>query len=490
MKSIVKIAAPLLVFMFLFALGCKKKDEPAATTTPTASAESTAVSNSVITLPTSVSNASSVTRSITRSSNETSLFSAIRDYAGMAEMFGKMGKDVLVAILSNINVTTAVKGQLYTITSSDPESPKAYKVENSDDTSYTYKVTLYNDTQGTDIMLVVRFTVEGTAAKGKLVFASSRTAINITTPSAGSVTPVLKLEVVFDGTSSNKTLEIKVVQEFNSTLWTGSDYITWLTTNYASINTTDRAALDIKQPHKVFLKATYDGTYYTISGTSWHPGFTISGDALGNGRNVYAFKAKTIANSNEDAKIYLAFPQDTAATIDWTNDSVGEIFAQFMTDKLNTYIPTDDNPDNVRAMIYAIATATTPFASDTAVYQAILTIKPQLGTSSYPNTITSTTMKNLVNNLDKLPSGSAYANVFTAYQSITRIINPAFFAKTDPYFIGTYNVAKDEFYNYSSTTGLTTGTKPTNFTTVNALDLDSIADYAPATVKAYTLTVQ
>ncbi len=533
------------------------------------------VSNSIITLPASISQQqggsklSKATRSGGGGGDDMlGIFSGIRHYVGMAEDMKDMVKEFMGHMIGSNLLKFAPIGEEIDIPEdeTDPEAPRKVRIDkpNAEEAGeeYVWKISLYFEEDATTPEMIIRFTLTETGAKGRILWEMTREH-----ESVSSLNITSSVDVTFDGTDTIKTLETKLTQDL-------SELVSYAYTE--GLTETEIKALDLGQPSKVFVMAQYDGTEFTIYGTSYHPTWIdesiLKGEDMpwnDSNRTMYMFKAKAIEGDNEGAKVYLSIPENDLTDIStvWTNHSIGVLFTDMMVGQVNDMLVkladgTDDIEEegpaktipeeqqeavNIMAFVLGVEPSLPTlaehvggesFSSDeydaAAAYYAgtivdtMLFQNVSLDTVEEFNawfaTLPATTeneddpSKESMYNLMMAPEAAASiaaqvetrgysltkaeieafiydesvssgAEEFKAgYDSIKYIINPAFFDETSG-FLGTYDEANDEFYNYSNT-GMTAGAKPAKFDALDALDLDSIDPYVPSEVVSATITVE
>jgi hypothetical protein len=312
------------------------------------------------------------------------------------------------------------------------------------------------------------------------------------------------VSLVFDGTTETKTLEVKLVQDLTS-------IFTYAEAHWTALSETVKSALDLGQPGKVFVNASYSGSVYTIYGTSYHPGWAKESALKGessmwgsNDRNMYMFKVKASGGTDGGAKMAIALPLATESDVSnvWTKDSLATIFSGMMLNNLNTMLAkraddvddadTDGSNGSNQSLeqekmggAYMMrwflnnSELNTKFTYD-AINSWLVTHR---GADAY--VLSAAELKNFI---DSDSTDANAVQVKNAYSSIKYMINPAFYDEEDG-FIGTYDEVSDVFYNYTNGT-MTEGAKPASFSTLNAFDLSTITPYVPADVVAATLTVK
>jgi len=504
------------------------------------------VDSSIITLPRSISGAPaessrSLSRSLTRDSGADGLleiYSGIREYIGMAEMIKDFAKGIIKEIIPALRHIPV--GEEITIPAdpNDPGAPKRVLVEKTDGETYEWKISCFFTEDATAAELIVRMTVEEAGVKGRILM--TRTEDDDDSDDLGlDVETSFSVDVTFDGTAGDKTLEVKFVQEnFDRFIADASAAI-------AASSIVDKSgAIErlIGRPAKVFLNAVYDASdaEYTVYGTSYHPGWDDIPDRgldLGDGRSMYMFKAKAKEGETNGAKLYLAIPLETRDTITdvWEDDSIGAVVPDVLLDMINGMIAESDHRDHVMMMllgltpslddyesgvsqedfdafvewaadstdanIQTIATwplntfnkwyTDLPDATQAQVLYTLLyepTILPAIIEHGY--TMDATDMDAFME-LEDIPSGAEEFN--TLYSSISYLVNPAFYTD-EAGFLGTCSCSDDatpvcQFYQYGSGV-MSPADPPGVFDVLNALDLSAIDPYVPSVVKDAVIQVE
>jgi len=246
----------------------------------------------------------------------------------------------------------------------------------------------------------------------------------------------------------------------------------------------------------VFINAAFDGTYFTIYGTSYHPGWpteaTLKGEGnfFGTGRNMYSFKAMSQEGSKSVAKLYLALPLETATSTTgmWTNDSVGTLFGAAMVNNFN------DNfigpyLDNVGYNSDMNSGAGDTVANEQTQGNAILEWMfgvgaPEIATVQGAGGLTLAQLKAFINN-----GTSNGADQWKAdFQTVTSLINPAFYDETVG-FVGTLEESSNTFYKMTNGQLVETSNQ-SSISAMTGFDLSGIQIYTPAEVKAATIIVE
>jgi len=376
------------------------------------------------------------------------IYSGVTHYIGMADEMGDMVKDIMGHMLDPDFIKYAPIGEIFPTEDDeeDEDAPKALKLEQG--TDYTWKVTMFFDTAGQDIMGTIKFTISSGSINGEVTFI---TRDNENIGESETITITRKILVKFVKTTIANTilntLEIKICQDL-SPLKTYFD-------NHKETDLTEAQynALDLGQPATIMVKATKDADdLVTIHGTSYHPYWGIDTgnfDAdwidLGNNRNMYLFKA--VAQESETtkgAKIYLAFPTNnlTDLTNIWNNDSIGKIYGDVFLNSILTNINSDiaeDQTNNITSANYMV----NAIRGETDFISA---------TTNTPNNYV-ITLEEFKNFIDNPNTHEGLNDLKEALKSFSKIINPALFGLNDnneSTFLGTYDEEKDLYYKYSS----------------------------------------
>lgn len=529
--------ALLAVLILALAVNCGKKDDDeevtgtSTTTSSTSTSEiftstaSNSLSISIISLPNSISqdmSSSGLRLSNGGGGGMAGIYSGVRQYVGMCDMFGSMVKELMMGIVGE-GLTDVPLGEEFTIpdrTGSD--DPYRIKVEKPTGETYEWKISLYFTESGANPEMIMRFTLVDEAAKGRLLWsmteditADGENASTFSDAEISGINVTRYVDLTFDGTSSTKTLEVKLVQDI-------SEITSYAESNWSNLSSAVQSALDIGQPAKVFVYASYADSVFTIKGTSYHSGWATESSLTGDDtmwgdddRSMYMFKAKATEGTGAGAKMYLALPLATTSDVTnvWTEDNLGSIFTTKMLNDFNAMIAKKvDNVDDsdtdgsggsnaniaeekaIGAMLMAWILNNTALNSLLAVYYSTGSTAAYNDMHSWLTTnrgsanayvLTQAELEAFVNNANP---DSRSASFQAAYKSISYMINPAFFDESDG-FLGTYDETNDKFYNYSNNT-MSEGSKPSTFTTLNALDLSSIESYVPTDVVSATITIE
>lgn len=409
------------------------------------------------------------------------IYQGIRCYVSIAEEIKNGVRELIIAIGDVLPYLPV--GKEFVVTDPKPEDPVKVLLEKPEGEAYQWKLSFYfYETGGPE--MVVRFTFEGQGAKGRLVWIMveedeelAEIGIHENVDHA--------IDVVFDGTASVRTLEVKYQQDLSGILAIGQ-------AGTLDGYTRKQRERVLGQPDRIFLNTILDGEAgeYTIYGTSHHPGWAIlDHEIFGDERNMYLFKAKAKADAGQEAKLYLSLPLETRDdnTGVWEDDSVGVVITDFLWGRVNTILAklsdgVDDpveNPDDPED----------PFIGDVAAEQQLADFIIYWITGENPAVDYSITKAELETFVFSDQSADPDAEIFQSqYKSISYIINPAFYDAADG-FLGTYDENRDLFYVYNGTM-LWEGSKPANFSSMNALDLSGVEPYVPAQVVAHEITVE
>lgn len=477
----------------------------------------------------------------------TGLYNGIRQYVGLANSVKEIVKGLMGDILRSSLLQDAELGVLYDLNETDPEAPKKVQVDLDVNATYPWKVSAYFNQNSTTPDLIIRFEVLENGAKGRLLWKRYESE-NLSPDFNQTINYIRYADVVFDGTTSRKTLEVKLVTD-NAPLFAFAEDQNW-----SALTSSQKNRIDLGQPKNVFVNAVYENDVFTIHGTSYHPGWKKQSDLengeesmnLGPGRSIYMFKAKAIGGTNEGAKIYLSIPDENSTDVSnvWTEDSFGNIYTNMMVKWVNDMIAEENNITKKDGIVRVIIGPTTYDSHDanfsstefdmikqyyvygdgnTTNYKAAFDVNGSLEnvgklnaayltrdnttnptkaqmfsdmalaidinrTRSHGYTFTKTEIETFANTPNTDPNAQQFVNMF---KSMKAVVNPAFY--TPGGFIGTYDETNSTFYNYTpgdSNSTMTSGTAPTVFTALNALDLSSITPYTPRSVKEAVITVE
>lgn len=509
----------LVLSIFAFTNSCGDDgddDEKNTTSTDTStvfnSSTNLALSNSVMTLPGSlvVSTGSSLKLAEDSSSGTAGIYSGMRNYIGMCDMFGKFVKEIMTNIVSDSLKNVPLNTEFTIPDRSGDDDPYRIKVEKPENATYEWKISIFFTESGTSPEMIVRFTLVNDKAKGRLLWAMTEDITEdedngevLKSANVTGVTITRKIDLTFDNTTSAQTLEVKLIQDLDS-------IATYARQNWSSLSSSVKDALDLGQPGKVFVYATYENNLFTIKGTSYHPhwstqaeldgGSTMWGD---NDRSMYMFKAKSTEDSGAGAKMYLALPKQTTSDVTnvWTTDSLANIHSAKMLAQVNAMLErysnsTDEaDTDGTNSANLSVTEEQARAASIMRLLLNNSTLNTKTSTSDIQTWLTTNrgsnayilTQAELENFVDTSTDSNA-ANLKSTYSSIKYMINPAFFNK-DNGFLGTHDESSDIFYAYTNN-ALAAGSKPTNFTDLSALDLSSINPYVPTEVVSASISVE
>lgn len=556
-RLIVKNIGILIAILIVF-LGCNKDkndDQPSGTLS-----DSTVLASSVIDLPTSLKSAQSIQTgtvngsikaALTRSSDSgdegsiIGIYEGIPMYVTMASMLKDIVKGIMVDLVKDPSWRLIPLDTKIDIIPEDPNGPTQIMIEKPAGEAYEWKISAWNSSDPDNPIMIIRFTITNTGAKGQMLWNISEEDEDIAAAGIPDIIITRKVDVTFDGTSSIKTLEIKLVQDL-------TNVINYYTDNYSTLTLGEIAALDVGQPSKVFVNASLDDATkeYTIYGTSYHPGWaaekvkTGDGGLFGDNRDIYMFKAKAIETDTvKGSKVYLSFPLNTTSDITnvWTDDSISGLFKVKIVDDINTMIA-GQSPESGRlfTIVYIAEPSYTEKASftqseydnaatywqiadPTGIYNIFLTYTTLAAYNGYyaslpatsidPNvltkpglyaitmvakvkaditsgsrngyTVTSAELDAFVNRNDTDPNADQFKSM---YQQVTKIVNPAFFGEGGV-FLGTYNETESVFYQNANNT-LTASTDESSISELKALDLSTINPYVPSDVVSLDIVIQ
>ncbi|MCP4750213.1 MAG: hypothetical protein GY866_04935 [Proteobacteria bacterium] len=416
------------------------------------------------------------------------IYSGITNYVSMADMMKMFVEEFMVGMVQSSLLQTATEGEAIEIPEDpmDPGGPRRALVERPADGSYEWKVSLYFTESGETPEFVIYFTLAGAGAKGRLIFAMTEADEDLA--AVGIDLDITRaVDLTFDGTSSTKTLEVKYIGDL-------SNMTAYADANWSGMTTEQKDAMDLGQPEKVFLTASYDGAEYTIYATSYHSGWakeaelsgeeSFWGDTL---RSMYMFKAKCVEGGVNGCKLYLALPRETTtdASNVWTDDSVGEIFTNAMLNQLNDMIAVlhdgINDPDDYCTGSSDCSTTDEQNMAD-GIVEWLTGLAPA-GEGDY--VITKTELEDFVNST---PEAGQEESFHDMYKSISYMINPAFYQEGAG-FLGTYDETNLQFYEYSLGS-LAESADTSSIDDLMGLDLSAIVSYVPSEVKAAEITVE
>lgn len=552
-RLIVKNIGILIAILIVF-LGCNKDkndDQPSGTLS-----DSTVLASSVIDLPTSLKSAQSIQTgtvngsikaALTRSSDSgdegsiIGIYEGIPMYVTMASMLKDIVKGIMVDLVKDPSWRLIPLDTKIDIIPEDPNGPTQIMIEKPAGEAYEWKISAWNSSDPDNPIMIIRFTITNTGAKGQMLWNISEEDEDIAAAGIPDIIINRKVDVTFDGTSSIKTLEIKLVQDL-------TNVINYYTDNYSTLTLGEIAALDVGQPSKVFVNASLDDATkeYTIYGTSYHPGWaaekvkTGDGGLFGDNRDIYMFKAKAIETDTvKGSKVYLSFPLNTTSDITnvWTDDSISGLFKTKIVDDINSeFLKQSDEASQLAmaAMIvkptlathgntftdaeynaaktyynghltlddifYAQYTTTSAFngwfatltnnTSLTDYWMYYLMMAPEIKAEIDAGTrsgivVTSAELESFMNRTGTPPDADQFKSM---YQQVTKIVNPAFFGEGGV-FLGTYNETESVFYQNANNT-LTASTDESSISELKALDLSTINPYVPSDVVSLDIVIQ
>jgi hypothetical protein len=196
----------------------------------------------------------------------------------------------------------------------------------------------------------------------------------------------------------------------------------------------------------------YSGTTVAEQQTGWETLYWMLGEQL----PIPTFSSHGEVFSSDEY---------TAAETFWGATKLNE-FGMFSVDDLNAYIADGATTEVAKKFVYNYIMAPAVISA----YQIT------------PVSITLSQLDEIVEN-----SGKDGDNVFKdAFQTLSRLVNPAFFDKNDG-FLGTFDGTN--FYSFDKSTNvLSLGEKPEHFDTINALNLTTLQSIIPNDV--YNLEIE
>jgi len=408
--------------------------------------ESDAVDKSVVTMPSSLKKTSTPSKgsSEDNSGGIIGVYNGVPIYVKMADDISTMCKEIMVNIMSSGITEKLNRGEVLVIKSINPEDPKRVLLEDSDDSRYENKLSLYYTAAGSSPEMIVRYTIIDDLAKGRLLFTKVMPDDKI-----ASVEKTVAVDVVFDGTTATKTLEIKFTQDITNLI------------AYAKANSTNKT-IDLGQPSKVFLNATYNENtkIYKIFGSSYHPGWGEMSDLSYENvlpwdiktRQIYLFKATA---TEDNAKVYIAFPYNTDTSVAnvWENHSFSKVVVPAFKNKFRTKHLTSagisaGDMNNFQNNI-------------TYVYSTMMNLStPTFVTEGSVKFLSEDSFNKMYDWMLNNPSPNAdMQNFKNMFGSLKAMVNPAMFTKVSAgkaQMLGTYDTDLAKYYKYDA--GLLTAT--------------------------------
>jgi hypothetical protein len=280
------------------------------------------------------------------------IYSGIRHYIGMAEMMKDFLKEFMTEIVKSDLMQTATLNTEISIpaVNQDEGGPKKFKIEQPTGETYKWKLSLYFSDEATSPDMIIRFDITDDTARGRLLGIMTETDEDLVSADITALSISRYVDVTFDGTSNNKTLDVKMVQDLSA-------YEEYARSNWSTLTDAQKSALDLGQPAKVLVSASkdVDTGVFTIYGTSYHSGWsvqsTLEGEDMmwGEGRTMYMFKAKADETA-QGAKLYLSIPLEsrTDASADvWEEDDISSLFTDMMLNQVNSMLARlSDNIDD------------------------------------------------------------------------------------------------------------------------------------------------
>ncbi|MDA3851917.1 MAG: hypothetical protein PF447_11690 [Spirochaetaceae bacterium] len=284
------------------------------------------------------------------------LYNLIPEYIGSAENIRSMVEDIVTSLIENKEWIDVVDKD--TRLDADGGSDFAqYSVEELDaGGDYDVRINLFESAEDSSPSFVIDYYMDPVSldTRGRIVLTED--GFFEGTSTVDSLAKRLTAEILFDGISDTKSLEVNYFESLGAV---DTDDNTTLI-GYArgldsSANETELLNLDLGQPERMSISVTFDGSYYRVSGYSYHPGIEVMqekgmdsfyemfnpGDE--GTRHSYLFKAMvSVDNSGEEqgAKLYLSFPEDIESDVTrvWTEDALGGFYTDFLTQRVNEYM--------------------------------------------------------------------------------------------------------------------------------------------------------
>ncbi|MCV6607378.1 MAG: hypothetical protein OIF32_04130 [Campylobacterales bacterium] len=462
----------------------EKKNDTSNETSFNTSAKN-AVRNSIMDLPSSITENHTTASASSRSANPdrgyANYYTAIKAYVDIAEVMKDAVRDILTGVITNLgNIPESSYNSITKISDDTSEANeithiKLEKNPTGANEDYQWKVTFFMDGDTTSPSIIVRFTIVGDEAKGRLL--SSFTSQN----NVSKTDTTANMDVLFDGTTSPKTLSIKLTQDLSSVFSYGK-------ANWSTLTDVQKSELDLGQPAKMAITARYNDSTkeFDIYGTSYHPGWDLQATLKSeenfwgdDNRTIYSFKVKSRDDDTlKGSKVVLALPTADTGTIDsnyWNENSVGALFVKAITKDINEFLVGLSNGGN------------------SAGAKAIIGCIQSGNEAGYTGSVTTTTVTTShLTNVD-LATLSETCNtnlspVLTMVKAVSYMGNPSYFGEND--FLGTQS--GNTFYDFSSTSGFSSQSSATSQipSQLQSLDLDSITITPPKEVVLQTITIE
>lgn len=386
--------------------------------------EKQSVRSSLVDIPDCISKPSS-SRSVRSDDTVTAIYNAIRDTIGAVEQIAITQGELVDAI----NEDVLSNGDEGDWPNPNPTQTDPCRVKwMADTTGYDHVVYVYfKDTsiEGSEEKLVVlaRLSWVGNRAKGRIIWNMENAPLN-----NGQKT---KLDVTFDGTTDNKTMDIKAV-------------------NLTQTKTDDPVSVQV-------TSSVQDGVF-KVSGSYYIPYLKPDSNNAATEARTYSFVVTGYdaegkgGDQKDKAILKLAVPPAalTDTSTMFTSYSVREVYLTWITEKIKR-----------------------DFAGNTTVYNAWKSAVPAITATSISTMTNSDVEKVLEYYAQTDPNNTDLVNMMY----ILKLVNPAYFT-TDGFF-GTFDG-----------TGKGTLAAVPDWAASGALTLDGIDAIVPATLAAYTFDGQ
>lgn len=299
------------------------------------------------------------------SSSATTIYELIPEYIGAAEEVRSMVEDVVSDLIENKSWIDSVDRDTPYPVTDDPNIAEYIVKTIAGD--YNRRIILNSTAGSSTPIMVIDFYIDEVSSKtrGKIIFTD--TGLFSGTPTGVSLNKTSMAEVIFDGISETKSLNIHYYQPMGEILSTDSATLIGYARSLDGTVQEDKTILnnlDLGQPERISIKVTFDGEYYRVSGYSYHPGLDTMHDKnldvfyeLFNPedqskRHTYLFKGISKVNTDGTdlgAKLHLSFPVDTltdTANV-WKDDALGEFYSDYLTVVANKFM-NDPDEDGVK----------------------------------------------------------------------------------------------------------------------------------------------
>lgn len=312
------------------------------------------ISRDIIEIPSSLLPSSS--RSGT--SDALNIYTLIPNYIGSAESIRSGIEEIVSSIIENKSWIESIEKDVPHIVDGD-ENFKEFSVSETSG-EYSHRISFYN--HNSVKFLVIDFYIDeiSSRTRGRVYLKESSTYNG--TPSDVTLLRESIAEITFDAISESKTLEIRYLQPMGDVDSTSTDTLIGYANSLdpgISGNREILESLDLGQPERISIRVEYDGSFYRVSGYSYHPGldtmhnkdmdifYELFNPEDQSNRHTYLFKAITgIDNegNGSGAKLYLSFPEDTLEDTSsvWVDDALGIFYGNYLTGVATNFL---NDPD-------------------------------------------------------------------------------------------------------------------------------------------------